>query len=206
VANAKLRQTLALSTGKAKKFVEQHNLKASLDRCLITEEGKIFFFNQTPPISSYLYGMSVGPYVKQTALESECCVDMSIYSRKSKTQYLNVKEIYSLMDSSIKFYENYFSTKFPWEKYDIVYVPEFRISGMENVGMIWMTDTLVRPEDEMTGMYKFWHFIVHVHELAHMWFGDLVTMKWWNDLWLKESMADFCSGICAEGVAHEQMV
>jgi len=72
---------------------------------------------------------------------------------------------------------------------------------MENIGMINMTDKYFKPKFEITEFEKFQYLKVVVHELSHMWFGDLVTLKWWNDLWLKESFADYSAGTCLEALA-----
>ena len=72
---------------------------------------------------------------------------------------------------------------------------------MENIGMINITDRHFKPKNEVTEFQKFHYLKVLVHELAHMWFGDLVTLKWWNDLWLKESFADFSAALCLNHIA-----
>lgn len=102
------------------------------------------------------------------------------------------------MEDALVFFEEFFSCPFPFKKYDQIYVPEFRISGMENVGLVVLRDTLLIPRSDATYYDDLFATRVAVHELSHMWFGDLVTMKWWNDLWLKESFADYCTSVCLE--------
>ena len=120
--------------------------------------------------------------------KNEPRVPMRIFVRGSKMKYTDAEEIFRVVNSGIAFYENQMGTKFPWVKYDSIFCPEFRIRGMENVGAVTFSDMFLRPMSPADNL-KFFKTVLH--ELAHMWFGDLVTMVWWTDLWLKESFADF---------------
>ena len=136
------------------KVFANSNLKTkegSYDEAMFTKlpESTVFEFEDSPPISSYLYGMDAGPF-SYLENDKEYRVPIGIGIRQSKLKYLDHLEFFRILEASIDFYEEFFSTKFPWAKYDNIFCPEFRIRGMENVGMINMTDKYFKPKIELT--------------------------------------------------------
>ena len=120
---------------------------------------------------------------------------MRIFVRPSLKQYVNSEEVFRVITEGIRYFE-YFEVPFPFDKYDQIYCPEFRISAMENVGAITYTESWLRDPAGISKSALTTTYYVKLHELSHMWFGDLVTMKWWNDTWIKESFADYLGASC----------
>lgn len=157
----------------------------------------IWAFEATPRISSYITAIVAGPYestFSELTSASGRVIPLGVYGRKSLWQHLDADYIFDKTREGFAYYEEKFGYPYPFAKYDQLFVPEFNAGAMENAGAVTFTETYVF-RSKVTDAVKERRVVTILHELAHMWFGDLVTMKWWNDLWLNESFAEWASTI-----------
>ncbi|SEB80665.1 aminopeptidase N [Microbacterium hydrocarbonoxydans] len=154
-------------------------------------------FEPTPRISSYITALVAGPYestFSELTSASGRVIPLGVYGRKSLWQHLDADYIFDKTREGFAYFESKFGVPYPFAKYDQLFVPEFNAGAMENAGAVTFTETYVF-RSKVTDAVKERRVVTILHELAHMWFGDLVTMKWWNDLWLNESFAEWASTI-----------
>lgn len=154
-------------------------------------------FPATPRISSYITALVAGPYestFSELTSADGRVIPLGVYARKSLWQYLDADYVFEKTRQGFAYFEEKFGFPYPFAKYDQLFVPEFNAGAMENAGAVTFTETYVF-RSKVTDAVKERRVVTILHELAHMWFGDLVTMKWWNDLWLNESFAEWASTI-----------
>ncbi|CAN7298955.1 aminopeptidase N [Microbacterium foliorum] len=149
-------------------------------------------FAPTLPISSYITSVAAGPYARVDGewARDDQRVALGVFARQSLAQYLESEEILEITRQGLDFFTDAFAYPYPWGKYDQIFVPEYNLGAMENPGLVTFTESYL-SRGAATDAQRAARANTILHEMAHMWFGDLVTMKWWDDLWLKESFADY---------------
>ncbi|MFQ6172983.1 aminopeptidase N [Oryzobacter sp. R7] len=154
-------------------------------------------FARTPRISSYITALVAGPYdvVRDTATSRAGEVPLGIFCRRSLTPYLDADRIFDLTKKGFAFFEEEFDCAYPFAKYDQLFAPEYNMGAMENAGCVTINEMYVF-RSKVTEALVERRALTILHELAHMWFGNLVTMRWWDDLWLNESFAEWASTTC----------
>ncbi|OBH36583.1 aminopeptidase N [Mycobacterium intracellulare] len=154
-------------------------------------------FATTPRMSTYLVALIAGPYAewKDAYRDEHGEIPLGIYCRSSLAPYMDAERLFTQTKQGFGFYHKNFGLPYAFGKYDQLFVPEFNAGAMENAGAVTFLEDYVFRSKVTRASYERRAETV-LHEMAHMWFGDLVTMAWWDDLWLNESFATFASVLC----------
>ncbi|MFE2055843.1 aminopeptidase N [Streptomyces sp. NPDC059446] len=161
------------------------------------QEGGVHRFAETLPISTYITAVVAGPYhyVSDTYTRtfddgSKLEVPLGAMCRKGLARYFDADDVFLITKQGLDFFHDHFDYPYPFGKYDQAFVPEYNLGAMENPGLVTFREEYIYRGKVTSASYERRANVI-LHEMAHMWFGDLVTMQWWDDLWLKESFADF---------------
>jgi aminopeptidase N len=156
-------------------------------------------YEATVAFSTYLVSVVAGPY--QSVRSEHNGIPLGLYCRASLFEHLDADELFELTAAGVDFFADFFGHAYPFAKYDQVFVPEFNWGGMENVGNVTYSEGYIF-RDPPTDNQRMARAELFLHELAHQWFGDLVTMQWWNDVWLNESFATYMAYLGLERVTR----
>jgi len=154
-------------------------------------------FPPTPVMPTYITAVAAGPY--HVVRDEHDGIPLGLFCRQSLAEYLDPDEILEVTRQGFDFFHNSFGIKYPFEKYDQLFVPEFKEGAMENAGCVTFLEAYIF-RSRVTDFAREARGETILHEMAHMWFGDLVTMRWWDDLWLNESFATW-AGTLAQAEA-----
>ena len=154
-------------------------------------------FPPTPVMPTYITAVAAGPY--HSVHDEHDGIPLGVYCRQSLAPYLDADEILEVTRQGFDFFHNSFGIKYPFGKYDQLFVPEFKEGAMENAGCVTFVEAYIF-RSRVTDFAREARGETILHEMAHMWFGDLVTMRWWDDLWLNESFATW-AGTLAQAEA-----
>ncbi|MGW6705987.1 aminopeptidase N [Streptomyces sp. NPDC054956] len=157
-----------------------------------SREGLTRRFAETAPISTYITCVVAGPYhyVTDTYTRGDLTIPLGAMCRKGLAKHFDADDVFLVTKQGFDLFHEIFDYPYPFGKYDQAFVPEYNLGAMENPGMVTFREEYIFRGKVTQASYERRANVI-LHEMAHMWFGDLVTMKWWDDLWLKESFADF---------------
>ncbi|WP_128376673.1 aminopeptidase N [Streptomyces cavernae] len=161
------------------------------------EGNAVFCFAPTRPISTYITAILAGPYhyvedhYSRTLPDGSTLeIPLGALCRKGLAKHFDADDVFLVTKQGLDFFHDHFDYPYPFGKYDQAFVPEYNLGAMENPGLVTFREEFIFRGRVTQASYERRTNVI-LHEMAHMWFGDLVTMRWWDDLWLKESFADF---------------
>lgn len=159
------------------------------------DERESWAFPPTPLLSTYIFALHAGPYHVWNSNANG--IPLRLFARESLAKYVDADQWFDITQKGLDYFSVFFGYPYPYSKYDQVIAPEFNKGGMENAGAVILSEnTIFRThvtEDQLRGRAN-----LILHEMAHMWFGDLITMRWWNGLWLNESFASYMASRAIE--------
>ena len=155
-----------------------------------SQDDNVWRFETTPRMSTYITALIAGPYAHEH--DEHDGIPLGIYCRGSLAQFLDADAMFEVTKQGFDFFHEAFDYRYPFGKYDQLFVPEFNAGAMENAGAVTFLEDYVFRSKVTDAAYERRAETI-LHEMAHMWFGDLVTMRWWDDLWLNESFATYAS-------------
>jgi aminopeptidase N len=163
----------------------------------VSVDGGVHTFATTPRMSTYLVALIAGPYARWDDVyrDEHGEIALGIFCRATLAEFMDAERLFTQTKQGFGFYHKNFGVAYAFGKYDQLFVPEFNAGAMENAGAVTFLEDYVFRSKVTRASYERRAETV-LHEMAHMWFGDLVTMRWWDDLWLNESFATFASVLC----------
>ena len=175
-------------------------ISTTRETSIVEKEGvKHWDFPESAKISSYVFALHAGKYAvwEDTFHGKDGDIPLRLFARQSLAKYVKIDDWFTPTKQSFKFFNNYFDISYPFGKYDQVMAPDFNSGAMENVAAVTFNESFISRGEKTTSQRLSLADTI-AHEMAHMWFGDLVTMDWWNGLWLNESFASYMAVLALE--------